>query len=169
MEKEKMKTAGLSERTFVYGETGPLTTKLILQEVNPKKNSLIYDLGCGRGTFLFSANFIFDLRGVGIELFTPYIEHGRQLRKTLKTAGISFKNENIADADISQADIVYCAGTTFDESLLIIIREKLKGLKPGAVVIFVHHPMPEEEFILFNEGSYPFTWGTDKVYFYRRK
>ncbi|MCE1249049.1 MAG: methyltransferase domain-containing protein [Firmicutes bacterium] len=169
MKSEKSAVTGLSERTFTYGETGALTTKLILQEINPKKNALLYDLGCGRGSFLFAANFIFDLRGVGIEIFTPYTEIGRKLRKSLKTAGVSFRNENIADSEISDADIVFCAGTTFDKPLIDTIVGKLKDLKMGAIVIFVHNQIKDEDFILINEGSFPFSWGTDKVYFYRKK
>ena len=160
---------GMGEENFIYGETGVLTTKLLLQEVETKKQQLIYDLGCGRGTFLFAANFLFGLRGVGVELFTPYITHGMKLKKALKCGGIHFLNENILDVDFSSADIVYFAGTTYEQTVLEGVWEKMKGLRPGAVIISVHHKLPEEDFVMYYEGKFPFSWGTDEVYFYKKK
>jgi len=168
-QEESEKIGDLSERNFIYGETGVLTTKLLLQEIEIRKNALIYDLGCGRGTFLFAANFLFKLRGVGVELFTPYITLGKKLKKALKVGGIHFVNDNILNVDVSPADIVYLAGTTFEKKVLDKLCGNLKELTPGAVVIAVHCKLPEEDFVIFREGKYPFSWGTDWVYFYRRK
>jgi len=167
--RERDRLGDLDERNFIYGETGVLTTKLILQEISPEKGQLIYDLGCGRGTFLFAANFLFDLRGVGIELFAPYVVYGKKLKKKLKCAGISFLNKNIIDVDLSNADIVYLAGTTFEKRILDEIYRKFVDLKTSAVVISVHHQIPGEEFVLIHEGKYPFSWGTDDVFIYRKK
>jgi hypothetical protein len=167
--REQDRTGDLDERNFTYGETGVLAAKLILQEINPPKGALLYDLGSGRGTFLFAANFLFDLRGVGIELLTPYIVYGKKLKKALKVGGIQFINDNILNVDLSPADIVYIAGTTYEDRVLEGINKNLTGLRSGAIVISVHHPIPGEEFILFYEGKFPFSWGTDQVFFYRRK
>lgn len=167
--RERHRLGNLDEDNFIYGETGVLTTKLILQEISPEKGELIYDLGCGRGTFLFAANFLFDLRGVGVDLFSPYITYGKKLKKKLKCAGISFLNENITDVDLSDADIVYIAGTTYENRILEEIYGKFKDLEPSAVIISVHHQIPGEEFVLFHEGKYPFSWGTDDVFIYRKK
>lgn len=168
-QREKSQLEGMSEENFIYGETGVLTAKLLLQEVKLEKGALIYDLGCGRGTFLFAANFLFDLRGVGVELFTPYIIYGKKLKKALKVAGINFVNKNFLEVDFSPADIVYVAGTTFDKQTREILQEKFRDLQQEAVVISVHHKLDEEDFILFYQGKFPFSWGTDEVFFYRRK
>ncbi len=160
---------GMSEENFIYGETGVLTAKLLLQEVEIRKYSLIYDLGCGRGTFLFAANFLFSLRGVGVELFTPYITHGLKLKKALKVGGIHFVNDNILNVDLSPADIIFFAGTTFERKVLEEVWKNMKEIKPGAVVISVHHKMPEDDFVMFYEGKFPFSWGTDQVYYYKKK
>lgn len=167
MEKDHLKD--LNKDNFIYGETGVLTTKLLLQEINIQKGSTIIDLGCGRGTFLFAANFLFDLKGVGIEIINRYVEYGKKLKKSMKAAGINFFNDNILNADLSSADIVYIAGTTFQKEIIDEIHQKFQELRTGAVVISVHHKIESEDFILFNEGNFPFSWGTDSVYYYRKK
>lgn len=167
--KEISKTENLDERNFTFGETTPLTVKLLLQEISPQKGSIVYDLGCGRGIFLFSAYFIFALRGVGIELFDTYVRKSREIAKKLKTAGLIFKQGNITEADLADADIVYFAATSFQADVVEKVTQNLNGTKPGTIIITVHKPLEGENFVLFNEGSFPFSWGTDYVYFYKRK
>jgi hypothetical protein len=171
-EKEKQKFGdieNLKEINFAFGETTALSTKLILQDLNPRKGSVIYDLGSGRGVFLFSSYFLNDLKGRGTELFETYVNKSCQIQKSMKIASIMFKQGNITDVDLSEADIVYLAGATFQESVMDGVKENLKKLKPEAVVLTVRQTLPEEDFILFNRNCYPFSWGSDIVYFYRKK
>lgn len=167
--KERELVEGLEEDNFSFGETTALSTKLLLQEINPQRSSVIYDLGSGRGTFLFSAYFLFNLRGVGVEIFKTYVDKCRQVQKSLKVAGIIFNQGNLVDLDLSEADIVYFAGATFEQSIVDAVIENLKKTSAGTVVIIVRHLLPEGDFVLFNEGYFPFSWGSDKVYFYKKK
>lgn len=160
---------GLEEENFSYGETTALSAKLILQQLDLKPGSVIYDLGSGRGIFLFSSYFLHNLRGVGVELFQTYINKSVKIRNAMKVAGITFRQGNITDADISDADMVYVAGTTYQKDVLEKVIENLKNTAPDTIIIFIHHKLPEDDFVLFDQGNYPFSWGTDQVYFYRRK
>lgn len=168
-QEEKHKTIELDERNFTFGESTALTTKLLLSEIEPEKGSLIYDLGSGRGVFLFSAYFMFHLRGVGIEIFKTYVEKSLKIRKDMKTAGVTFKRNNIAEVDLTRADIVYITATTFQDDVMEQVYQNLEKTAPGTIIIIVRKTLPTENFVLFHEGYYPFTWGSDKVYFYRRK
>jgi SAM-dependent methyltransferase len=167
--REREKAGGLGEENFSFGETSPLSVKLLLQNAGLKEGSVIYDLGSGRGTFLFAAYFLYGLRGIGVELFETYVEKSLKIRNSLKIAGIIFRRGNIVDTDLSQADAVYAAATTYQDDVLARLREGLKAMKPDSIVILVHHTLPGDDFVLFDEGDFPFTWGTDHVYFYRKK
>ncbi|MFP4496631.1 MAG: methyltransferase domain-containing protein [Vulcanimicrobiota bacterium] len=159
----------VTEEDFSFGETNALSTKLILEEIQPQKGATIYDLGSGRGIFLISAYFIYGTRGVGIEILKTYVEKSRELASTMRVANVLFREENIVDTDLSEADIIYLSGATFSGEILDRTIEKFKKAEPGTIIIIIRHELPEEEFVLFNDGYYPFTWGSEKVYFYRKK
>jgi SAM-dependent methyltransferase len=167
-QEEKYYARELHEDNFAFGETGALTTKLMLQEIKPRKGSLVYDLGSGRGTFLFSAYFLFDIRGVGIELLPTYMDKCKTIQKILKIGGIMFKQGNIADIDLSDADIVYLSGSNFQDDIVDKVKENLKSIKPGSIVIIIRRKLPDEHFTLLKEDDFPFSWGTEHVYFYKK-
>ncbi len=168
-EAEFDKAGDLEEKNFSFGETTALTTKLLLDHIPLNPGAMVYDLGSGRGGFLFSAYFLRGFHGVGVELFQTYIDISNNIRKKMKTASITFRQGNIKDTDLGGADLIYLPATTYQEDLVCAVVENIKKTPPGTLVIIVHHQLPEEDFVLFEEGCYPFSWGTDHVYFYRRK
>ncbi len=166
MERDKIKD--LSERNFTPGETSILTTKLLLQEINPPKGGVIYDLGCGRGTVLFGAYFMYGMRGVGVDLLSTYIKKGKRICSDMKIASINFIQGNISEVNLKDADVVYIAATTFQEDVMEKLISNLKNTEPETIIIIVHKPIESRDFTLIKQGKYPFSWGTDDVFFYKR-
>lgn len=167
--KEKERLGGLDERNFLFGETGALTTKLILQEIDPPPLATVCDLGSGRGTFLFTSSFLYGTRGLGVEIIPQYIEKAKKIRKALRVGDIIFLNENYLNTDLSSADIIYMTATTLEDSVMEAMNEKFRALEPGTVIITVHRPLQGQEFEKTGEKLFPFTWGTDSVFYYQVK
>jgi hypothetical protein len=74
----------------------------------------------------------------------------------------------------SDADVVFCNGTCYDEPTLAAIYKALEGLSPGAVAIVTSHELPaacgaSRLFELVHEApGTPASWGSVTARVYRR-
>lgn len=102
----------------------------ILQALNLPAGSLIYDLGCGDGRFLFLAEGK-GLKAIGYELaFYPYLKARAQ--KFLKNSSVKIENKDFFKQDFSQADAIFIFLTA---SVMEKIGHKLKkALRPKTIV-----------------------------------
>ena len=122
----------------------------MLKLASVKPSDVVYDLGCGDGRMVITAAKRYGVRGVGIDIDPERI---RQSRKNARKAGVehlvSFRNEDLFDADISEATVVtlYLLHT-----LNLKLRPKLwKELKPGARIVSYNFDMgywPPEKQVL---------------------
>jgi len=95
----------------------------IFNEVNFKKKDKFVDLGCGDGTVVrFVADrYTIDARGVDINFLLILRSNIMKLVQKLPSA--SFKQQNIFNADISDADIIY----------LFLLPKLIQKLKPKLI------------------------------------
>jgi len=103
----------------------------IFNEISLPKNSLIYDLGCGDGRFLFAAEKL-GYRAIGYELsLYPYLKC--LLKKFFKKSSIKIFNKNFLKADLTNADAVFIFLVA---GIMARVGDKLKkNLKPNTPVI----------------------------------
>ena len=77
----------------------------MLKLASVKPGDVVYDLGCGDGRMVITAAKRYGVRGVGIDIDPERI---RQSRKNARKAGVghlvSFRNEDLFDADISEGN-----------------------------------------------------------------
>ena len=110
----------------------------IFKEINLPKNSVVYDLGCGDGRFLFLAEKL-GYRAVGYELsLYPFIKC--LLKKIIKRSSIKIVNKNFHKDNFFNADVVFLflVGRVMEE-----VGKKLNGnLKKGALVISYGFKIP---------------------------
>ncbi len=154
---------------FIYGETPAHTLEKILTLCDARRDQLFIDLGCGRGLTVYYANFLFGMKAHGYELLPTFIQKSRQIKEALDARGVKFYQKDILKADIKKARIIFIAGTTFDDSFIVQLTEKLREAGPGAVIVTLSYRLPEKFFSLFREQKMLFTWGTTHVYFHRRR
>lgn len=107
-----------------------------LENATIKKDDIFYDLGCGKGDVLILAEK-FGVKVFGFEI-SPFYYLWAKLR-TLKQPNIQIKYQNINNASLKKADVVYCY-------LLPKFLEKLstkfqKELKSGARLISISFPI----------------------------
>ena len=118
----------------IYVPTPHETVEAMLALGEVRKGDVLYDLGSGDGRIPIAAAKKFGVRGVGIDINPQRIEEANgNAKKEGVTQLVSFRNEDLFEADFSEATVV----TLY---LLSTLNEKLKPrllseLKPGTRVV----------------------------------
>jgi hypothetical protein len=154
----------VSDENLVYGETPLLTVHELLGTLQPQKEDVFYDLGCGRGLTCFYSHILFGIPCHGIDIIPEFIEKARSIGNSLGLKEVSFSLGNVLDCDISDGTIFFVAGTTFDDTTLNSLGEKLEKKQGRATVISLSSPLPAPSYRVTGSGNYPFSWGSNSVY-----
>lgn len=157
-----------ADEDLIYGETPPLTMKILLEKVQASPEDTFYDLGCGRGLTVLTAAKVYNMTAVGVDMIPAFIERARKIQKFLGASRADFILSSFLDVDLSRATIVYTASTTFSEETMKALAEKLKTLKAGARVITLSAPLQSPHFAPTGSGVFYFTWGKTHAYFHTR-
>lgn len=109
------------------------------------KNSVIYELGCGRGDFLFQVEKFFPKKLVGVEMAFLHILYAK-IKAKIKKSKIEFLRQNFFAINLSDADIVYLF---LVEPIVVQIWDKIKKeTKPGTIVIVLSDKIKTEKAFL---------------------
>jgi cyclopropane fatty-acyl-phospholipid synthase-like methyltransferase len=106
----------------------------MLNAAKVTKNDVVYDLGSGDGRIPITAAQVFGARGVGIDIDPQRIaEATANAKKAGVTGRVTFRNEDLFTADISEATVVtlYLLGA-LNRKLLPKLN---KELRPGTRVV----------------------------------
>ena len=120
----------------------------MLRLANVTKSDIVYDLGCGDGRIVITAAKEHKARGVGIDIDPDRIEEATVNAREAGVIGrVSFRNEDLFEADIHEATVVTLYLWPW---VNLKLRAKLlKELRPGTRVVSHSHDMgdwtPEEE------------------------
>jgi len=113
------------------GETPGKLIKKLFQKINPPKNCVVYDLGCGLGNVGVSISKNFPVKVVGYEIsLLPYLV---SKIRSLFTKNFSVKYANIKKINLEEADIVYCF--LLPGFLVQLVSKFKKELKKGTIII----------------------------------
>lgn len=112
---------------------------LILQHMNPTANTIIYDLGCGKGDILFAAEKFHPKKLIGFEL-SPLHAWYAQTKAWLTGSRVQIYRRDFFTANIAEADIIYIF---LVQSAVEKIWTKIqKEAKPGAKVFVLSNKIP---------------------------
>jgi ubiquinone/menaquinone biosynthesis C-methylase UbiE len=101
------------------------------------------DIACGTGGLLAPALAAFPrLRGVGVDLSLPYLEHAREILPQARSRRAGFVNANaeslpFADASLDAVSCVYLFHELPPKIRRVVARELGRVLKPGGRLIFI--------------------------------
>lgn len=112
----------------------------MLKLANVGKGDIIYDLGCGDGRIVITAARQLGTRGVGIDIDPQRIGEARaNARKAGVERLVSFRNEDLFEADIKPATVVTLYLWPW---VNLKLRPKLlRELRPGTRIVSHYHDM----------------------------
>ena len=108
-----------------------------------KEGSVVYELGCGQGDFLFAAEKFKPKKLIGFELSFLHVFYGK-IKARFKSSKVAIKYKDFFKADLSDADTIYLFLVM---PVLIKTWKKIKREgKPGTVVIVLADMIPNEKY-----------------------
>lgn len=124
----------LREPDVIYVPTPQNVVDAMLKLANVRSGDVLYDLGCGDGRIVVTAAKQFSVRGTGIDINPVRIAEAREnARNNGVTNRVTFRNEDLFEADIKEASVVTLYLLT---SLNLKLRPKLwHDLKPGTRIV----------------------------------
>jgi SAM-dependent methyltransferase len=135
--------------------TGALRAPDVRYEPSPRKvvramldlaqvgaNDVVYDLGSGDGRIPIAAARDFGARAVGIDIDPELVARAREnARKAGVADKVSFRNEDLFEADFSSATVVTLF--LYPDVNLKLRPKLLQSLRPGTRVVSHYHDMGE--------------------------
>ena len=124
----------LREPDVIFVPTPQEVVDAMLKLANVHKGDVLYDLGCGDGRTVVTAAKQFGIRATGIDINPERIKESvENATKAGVTNLVTFKNEDLFEADIHDASVVTLY---LLNSLNLKLRPKLwKDLKPGTRIV----------------------------------
>jgi SAM-dependent methyltransferase len=117
-----------------YVPTPPEVVDAMLKMASVRDGDVVYDLGCGDGRIVIQAASRHAVRGVGIDIDPDRIAEATQNATDAGvTDRVQFRNENLFEADLSDASVVTLYLLS---SVNLRLRPKLLSeLKPGTRIV----------------------------------
>lgn len=111
----------------------------IFSNISIPKNSLIYDLGCGDGEFLFFAERN-GYKAIGYELsIYPFLKC--LIKKILSGSAIKIKRKNFFKENLKDANLIFIF--LVDKVMEKLKNKLIQNLKPGTIVISYGFKIPD--------------------------
>jgi SAM-dependent methyltransferase len=101
-------------------------------------DQMLVDLGCGDGRVLREAQKRYGVRTVGYEINPLAYLKARIL--SIGFNKIKIRHQNFWDADLSDADVVFCY--LYPDVMKRLAAKFVSGLKPGAVIVSSNFGLP---------------------------
>ena len=151
-----------------YVPTPPEVVAKMLDMTKPKKDDVIYDIGCGDGRIVVYVAKKYGARGVGIDIDPVRIAESKA---NAKEAGVEklvkFRQEDATKTDIRAATIVTLY--LLPESNKLLRPKFERELKPGTVVVSHNYIVPGWEAKEIDSATVKDADGKDHyIYLYRR-
>lgn len=160
----KQKNEKISNMT--YGETTYFSIADSLKFVNLNDKDVFYDLGCGTGKTVFTANTIFGAKAIGIELVSDFVTNANKVVSNLKLEKISFLEKNIFEHNIKDGTVFYVTPTCFDEENMKKLAVAFTKLPKGARVIMLSRRLVLPNLKLLGQKNLYYSWGKAETFYY---
>lgn len=144
-----------------FGETPRATVRRILDHLPPLgSESLVYDLGCGRGRAAFLIHFLSGARVLALDVVPTFVETGRSLARWCGCQeSVLFYLEDFRQCELEDADLIYACALCFGPETRETLLAKILENKPGSHLVTVgwrpQHPRLQE----VAHFSAAFSWG----------
>lgn len=159
-----------------YGEITYEAAEKLLHDLDLTKQDVFYDLGSGVGKLVVHAYLATPVKkSVGIELSKTRYDKAQEVKELLHQEGylkshktLAFKHQNILDADLHDATVVYMCSTCYSEDLMEKLVKKFSKLKRGLRIVTLKELPRNKQFKLIHTYHLPMTWSArSSVYVYK--
>lgn len=163
------RTLGLEDdgTSLLFGDTPWDTAATVCRNVGLQSSDVVYDLGCGRGKFVFLAHLACGCRTVGVDVLPTYIRIARRIQRLLKLEGVRFEQGDAREVDLTEATVVLVNGAVFSEELHAALRARVNQVAAGGRWISIGHPCIHPRLVPRGGDEERFSWGFERVYYYR--
>ncbi len=165
---------------LLYGELPFETFAEILKKIQPKEDSVFFDLGSGTGRVVLQAYLMTKFRKcIGVELLgglhNKAIEVQQNFDKTIRPQiekyllgrELHFAQNDLFKVDYAEADLIFMNHPLKDSELFLQLEEKLlKELKPGTKLITIIRAFKDPRFKPLGSEKYQFSWGSSTAHFF---
>jgi SAM-dependent methyltransferase len=156
-------TDHLSLRELTYGEIALTTIDRILDHIDTTPGDHIFDLGSGRGRVVMVAADR-GIRSTGVEILPELIQLSRYAVSSLNPKA-DFVTADFLHTDLTQATIIWMAGTCWSQQTLHDLANKIESLPQRPLIISVSAPLPHTPIIEQIQGWT--SWGRERFYLQR--
>ena len=152
-------TKQLREPDVIFVPTPPEVVDVMLKMAHVHRGDVLYDLGSGDGRIVIAAAKQFGVHGVGIDINPVRVQEANDNARTAGVTNlVTFRNEDLFEADISPASVVTLYLLT---SLNLKLKPKLlHDLKPGTRIVSQTFDMgdwqPQEDEVV--DGRHVYLW-----------
>jgi hypothetical protein len=151
-----------------YGETPLTTLEKIAAYCQLTSADTIFDLGCGRGRGVFFLSHLLNCSAHGIEWVPQFISIANEVKKRFSLSKISFSCENMLEADLRRATVIYLYGICLEESSVCILIKSLRKMASRTKIITVSYPLTDYAdprlFSLTKSFNTRFPWGEAEIF-----
>lgn len=102
---------------------------------------IVYDLGCGTGKALITANTKFGAKGVGVEIDPLRVWFAKRNVKKYQARGVEIVKKNFFSVDIHPATVVYMY--LVPNALRRLTNKLMEELQPGTKLVSYVYDFPE--------------------------
>lgn len=174
-----------SERKFIeqqggnptYGEITFQSTKDLIDHLQLTCEDVFFDLGSGVGKICCQVALTTPARAIGIELSATRCQLAQKAKQCLidkkactNSAKLEFYEQNILDANLEPATVIFACSTCFSEQLMQTLTQKLEALPKLKRIVTLKELAPTTRFTLSKTFHLPMTWSENTpVHIYEKK
>jgi precorrin-6B methylase 2 len=168
------------KEVILYGELPFQTWIEIVEQAQPKKDGVFFDLGSGTGRIIMQSHLIFDFKKIiGIELLEPLHTKACQIRKDfeeqikiqipdfIKDRELHLIQQDFFNSDLREADFIFMNHPFKDRGSFEPLEAKfLNELKPGTKIVTIIRKLNHPAFKHLHSQKYNFSWGEASTHFH---
>ncbi len=144
-----------------YGETPLSTMQEIADRCGFSEQDCVIEMGAGRGRTAFFLATVYGCRVIAYEKVPLFAQKGRELG----IQKVQWREEDMFEADLSEATAIYLYGTMFSEMEVRKVAAAIQKIPRHVTIISVSEPLPGFSIEQSFEGRFP--WGTTDIYIQR--
>lgn len=153
---------------YTYGETPLTSLDQMARTCELSDRDKVFELGCGRGRACFWLHQFIGCQVVGVDYIPSFIRKAKKIKEYFHLQGISFRQEDLFQTDLTEATVIYLYGTCFSSTEIHALIQRFSQLPVGTKIITVSYALTDYQsqapFQLLKQFPIAFTWGITDVY-----